>query len=252
MRKLEGRVALVTGSGRNIGRAITLALAEQGAKVAVHGRTHPEAVEATAADARKRGIDARPFIADLSDGEAIRTMVADVREQLGPVEVLVSNAGIRPGSAFLEMAVEQWREVMAVNLEAAFHLCQAVIPHMLEVGRGSIVCLSGPAAFGGSPDRAHIAASKAGLIGLTKALAREFADRNIRANCIVPGTIDTEREHPEWYAGSDISSSAHLARVPMGRLGRPEEVAALCAFLATDDAAYITRQVLMVNGGAYL
>ena len=252
MRKLEGRVALVTGSGRNIGRAIALALAELGAHVAVHGGTNRQAVEATAEDVEKHGVWALPVVANVADYQEVQRMVAEVRNGLGPVEILVSNAGIRPGSPFLETSMELWREVLAVNLDATFYLCKEVIPDMLAQGRGSIIAIGGSAAFGTSADRAHVAASKAGLMGLIRALAREFADRNIRANCVVPSSIDTERRHPEWYSGPAFSSPEYLKRVPLGRLGQPEEVGALCAFLATDDAAYITRQVMMVNGGAYL
>ena len=251
-RKLEGRVALVTGGGKNIGRAIVLALADLGASIAVHGLTNPEAAEATARDASARGVPATAFTADVADHAEVQRLGREIKDRLGPVEVLVSNAAIRPGASLEELTPELWRRVMAVNLDAAFHLSKVFVPHMLEVGRGSIVTIAGPAAFGTSADRAHVAASKAGLIGLTKALATEFAGRNIRANCVVPGTTQTEREHPEWYAGQDLFEKSHVDSVPMGRLGTPEEVAATCAFLATDDASYITRQVIMVNGGAFL
>ena len=251
-RKLEGRVALVTGGGKNIGRAIVLALADLGASVAVHGLTDPAAAEATAQDAAAKGGAAMAFTADVADYAEVERLGQEVKDRLGPVEILVSNAAIRPGASLLELTPELWRRAMAVNLDAAFYLSKVFVPHMLEVGRGSIITIGGPAAFGTSADRAHVAASKAGLIGLTKALATEFAGRHIRANCVVPGTTDTQRAHPEWYAAQDPAQPSHVARVPMGRLGTPQEVAAMCAFLATDNASFITRQVIMVNGGAFL
>ena len=252
MRKLEGRVALVTGSTKNIGRAIALALAELGANVVVHGRSDRQAVEATARELEQHDVRTLSITGDVADYDEVQRMVSEIRGKLGPVEILVSNAAIRPGSPFEDMTPEQWRTVLGVNLDATFHLCKAVVPDMLSVGRGSIITISGPAAYGTSPDRAHVAAAKAGLIGLSKALAREYAHRNVRVNCVVPSSIGTERRHPEWYSGPDFSSAEYLQRIPLGRLGRPEEVAALCAFLATDDAGYITRQVIRVNGGAYV
>ena len=251
-RKLEGRVALVTGGGKNIGRAIVLALADLGASIAVHGLTNPEAAEATARDAAARGVPATAFTADVADHAEVQRLGREIKDRLGPVEVLVSNAAIRPGASLEELTPELWRRVIAVEPGCGLPPVQGLRAAHARSRPWLHVTIAGPAAFGTSADRAHVAASKAGLIGLTKALATEFAGRNIRANCVIPGTTQTEREHPEWYAGQDLFEKSHVDSVPMGRLGTPEEVAATCAFLATDDASYITRQVIMVNGGAFL
>ena len=250
-RKLEGRVALVTGGGKNIGRAIVLALADLGASVAVHGLTHPEAAEATARDAAARGVSTMAFTADVADYGQVQRMGQEVKDRLGPVEILVSNAAIRPGASLEELTPELWRRVMAVNLDAAFHLSKVFVPHMLEVGRGSIVTIAGPAAFGTSADRAHVAASK-------RADRLDQGPRHRIRRPQHPGQLRRPRHDTDRARASRMVRRArpvqksHVDRVPMGRLGTPEEVAAMCAFLATDDASYITRQVIMVNGGAFL
>lgn len=252
MAALEGRVALVTGSGRNIGRSAALALADLGARVAVHGRTDSAAVESVVADIRAHGGTAVPVMGDVSDPAQVAALVAEARTELGPIDILVSNAAVRPHGPFLDLTADDWRQVMATNLDATFHLSQAVIPDMLATGRGAIVAISGLAGWGVHGERVHVAASKAGLVGLVRGLAREFADRNIRVNCIVPSAVDTERRNPEWYPGPAYSNEQRLSRIPMKRQGRPDEVAATIAFLCTDGAGYITGQTVMVNGGAYM
>ncbi len=241
--KLAGSVALVTGSGRNIGRAIALALADAGADVVVNARSSKAEIEAVAHEIEAKGRKAIPYVADIRDPDAVCAMVTAGRQQLGPIDILVNCAAIRPAEAFENMTYQQWRDVVSTILDAAYLCANAVVPHMLETGRGTIINISGQTGQQGSVNRAHVVAAKSGLIGFTKALALEFATRGITANCISPGSIDT--------GGSQSVHAAPGRFLPMGRKGRPEEIASLCCYLASDEARYITGQVLAVNGGSY-
>ncbi len=254
--KLEGRVALVTGAGRNIGRATALAMAREGAHVGVNGLNDIAAIEEVASLIEAGGGRALPVKADVSDPDQVRDMVRRVRDELGTVDILVSNAAIRPRGPVTELSVEEWRTIMAVDLDATFFLCQAVIPEMRDAGGGSIVALSGLAAFG--MREVAVAAAKAGLIGMIRALARDYARDGIRANTVVPGNIATQRYDqwvyvrrgpPERLDGAEDMTDEG---VPLGRRGRPEEVAEACVFLASDDSGYTTGQTLHVGGGLYM
>ncbi|MSQ25146.1 MAG: SDR family oxidoreductase [Dehalococcoidia bacterium] len=254
---LHGKVALVTGSGRNIGKEIALEMARQGAAVAVHARASGEEVEAVRQEIVAMGGKACAVLADVGSRAAAASIVRQVTEALGPVDILVNNVAIRPTQKALEIAPEDWERVMAVNLGGPFHLCQAVLPGMVQHRWGRIVNFSGRGAFEGAPNRAHVMAAKTAIVGLTRGLALEFAPQGITANCIVPGTFETERRK-EWEMGegrtlANMRLQGALSKpAPVGRQGRSEEVASLCAFLCSEDAAFITGQAIHVNGGAYV
>lgn len=248
-RPLAGHVALVTGSGRNIGRAIVLRFAEQGADVVVNVRTSREEAEAVAEEARARGVRAMALVADVRDQRAICNGLDAVRRDIGPVDVIVNCAAIRPESPFESLPLDEWREVLSVMLDGAFVATQAVVPGMLDLGWGRVINIAGITGQAGAPRRAHVVTGKSGLIGFTKALALEYAERGITVNAVSPGFIDTARG-----GTSSVVAPAHHAdrRVPMGHLGQPGDVAALCCYLASDEGRFITGQVLAVNGGTYV
>jgi 3-oxoacyl-[acyl-carrier protein] reductase len=256
--KLSGRIALVTGAGRNLGRATALALAREGATVVVNGLTDNAALEAVAAEITQSGGKALPIQADVSDFLQVERLVGRAREELGTVDVLVSNAAIRPHGPLTDFTAEQWRRVMAVDLDATFFLAKAIIPGMLEHGRGSIIAISGLAAFGIRTGATAVGTAKAGLIGMMRGIARDYAGVGIRANTVVPGNMATSRWDQRAYLEGTtpqlVGTVADLAdkSVPIGRLGRPEEVAAACVYLASDDAAYTTGQTIHVGGGMYM
>lgn len=246
--RLDGRIALVTGSSRNIGRAIALAFAAAGAEVVVNARTSREDAEAVATQARARGVRALACIADVRDAEAVRAMVDQTHEQLGPIDVLVNNAAPRPEGAFAEMTAEQWHGVLSVILDGAFVCTQAVVGDMLAKERGAIINIAGMTGQSGAPQRAHVVTAKAGLLGFTKALALEYAGRGITVNAVSPGLIDTDRTGD--VATAPVHRQGHIP--PVGRLGHPDEVAALCCYLASDAARYVTGQTIGINGGTYI
>ncbi|MSQ23557.1 MAG: 3-oxoacyl-ACP reductase FabG [Chloroflexi bacterium] len=245
---LRGRVGLVTGSSRNIGRAIALAFAQAGADVVVNARTSIAEAEAVAVEARAMGRQAIACLADVRDPEAVEHMVARARVELGPIDLLVNCAAPRPEASFEKMTAEEWHEVLSVILDGAFVCTQAVIGGMLKKGRGTIINIAGMTGQSGAAQRAHVVTAKAGLIGFTKALALELAGRGITVNAVSPGLIDTAR------VGATAAQPAHRqGRVPpVGRFGRPDEVAAFCCYLASDAARYVTGQTIGVNGGTYI
>lgn len=236
------RIALVTGGGRNIGRAIALELASWGADVAVLVRSDSAAAEGVADEVRALGRRALAAVADVRDETAVRAAADRVREELGPLNVLVHAAAVRSEAPFLELSREHWREIVDVIVDGAFVSSQAVLPDMIEAGWGRIVMIGGLSGQTGATHRAHVVTAKAALIGLTKALALEFAANNITVNTVSPGMIDTVRagEEPKHH---------DERRIPVGRKGRPEEVAAAVRFLVSDEAAFITGQTVNVNGG---
>jgi 3-oxoacyl-[acyl-carrier protein] reductase len=245
--ELAGRVAIVTGAGRNIGRAIALALADAGAAVAVNGRASRAEVDAVVAEIESRGAKALAVMADVSDEAAVQRMAAAAVERLGRIDILVNNAAIRPEKPFESVSLADWRAVHSVILEGAFLTVKAALPHLKASGSGAIVNIGGMSAHSGAKDRAHVLAAKSGLIGFTKGLANDLAADGITANCVVPGIIDTVRA-PGTKAPQHHQSSKTL----VGRFGSPQDIAAAVRFLAGPGARYITGQSLHVNGGAYL
>lgn len=236
---------MVTGAGRNIGRSIALKLASGGADVVILVRSDRQGAEGVAEEVRSLGRRALVALADVRDERAIGRVVQDAQEALGPLTVLVNNAAVRREMPFGDLSLEEWREVVGVNLDGAFVCSQAVLPGMVEAGWGRIANIAGLTGQTGAAHRAHVVAAKAGLIGLTKALALEYAANGITVNAISPGLIDTAREgaEPKHYAGQSI---------PVGRRGRPEEVAAMVRYLVSEEAAFVTGQTLNINGGLHL
>lgn len=242
---LEGRVAMITGSGRNIGRAIALELAAGGADVVIVVRSGREEAEGVAEEARSLGRRALVGVADVRDEQAVGRVVEETSEALGAVTVLVNNAAARRDTPFLDLSPEEWREVVGTILDGAFVCSQAALPGMLKAGWGRIVNITGLAAHTGAAHRAHVVAGKAGLAGLTRALALEYAANDITVNAISPGMIETVRKgaEPEHH---------RERKIPVGRRGTPEEVAAMVRYLVSEEAAFVTGQTLNINGGLYL
>jgi len=250
--KLEGRTAFVTGASRNIGRAIALALASEGADLVLNTRVNREELEAVAAECRKAGVRAVPVLGDIADAAAVDAMVKQGLAELGAIDVLVSNAAIRPHTAVTETSLEDWHRVIGVNLHSAFYLARAIVPGMKERRRGSIIAIGGQSSLTGRPNTAAVTAAKTGLLGFVRALAAELGPFGIRANMVIPGTMDTERRYAEWYPEfrqAPPGAPEQLKQIPLGRLGRPEEIADACVFLASDASAYITGDAIRVMGG---
>ena len=251
--RLEGRTALITGASRNIGRAIALAFAAEGADLLLNTRTNGEELKAVAADCRQAGVRVATALADVSDAAAVAAMVERGNIELGPVDVLVCNAAIRPHTSLTDTSVEDWHHVLGVNLHSAFFLARAVVPGMKARGRGSIIAIGGLTTLTGRPNTAAVTAAKTGLLGLVRALAAELGPFNIRANMVMPGVTDTERRNPEWYPElPPPGSPEQLKAIPLGRLGRSEDIAEACVFLASDASAYITGDTLRVMGGSFI
>jgi NAD(P)-dependent dehydrogenase (short-subunit alcohol dehydrogenase family) len=246
----DPRTALVTGGGSGMGRAIAHRLARDGFAVAIVD-IDDAAADAVAAEITAEGHTAAAFGGvDVSDRAQVDAAVQAVRDALGPVLVLVNNAGITGFKDFLSITDEKWDRIMAVNLNGPFYCCQAVLPHMIAAGWGRIVNISSSSAQGGQPYMTHYVTSKAGLIGMTKALALEFGPSGITVNTIPPGFIDTPMlrvSEERGLLGGTVEHHAELT--PVRRAGLPEDIAATCSFLVSDEAGYITGQVIGVNGG---
>jgi 3-oxoacyl-[acyl-carrier protein] reductase len=230
----------VTGGSRGIGAAISRELGRAGAKVAVNYRGNREAAEAVAGEA-----GGAAFQADVSSADEAKRLVEEVEGQLGDIDILVNNAGITRDTLLARMSDDDWDQVLATNLGGPFHTCRALVRKMMKRRSGAIVNLTSVVGIHGNPGQANYAASKAGIIGLTKALAREFGTRGVRVNAVAPGYIDTEltRVLP------DEVRNAILGNTPLGRLGEPEDVARAVRFLCSDEAAFVTGAVLLVDGG---
>jgi 3-oxoacyl-[acyl-carrier protein] reductase len=246
--ELAGQVALVTGGVRKIGRAIALALAQEGAAIAVNAKSSREEADDTVREIAAAGGKACAVMADITDEAAVTRMVAEIAAALGPVDILVNNAAIRRDSAFTTMSFTDWHAVMAVVLDGAFLCSRAVIPGMLAKARGTIVNIGGLTAHTGAIGRAHVSAAKAGLVGLTKALAVEFGGNGVTVNCVAPGLIRGPRSATSGKGGT-IPGGGHP---PVGREGEPQDVAAAVMLLCGPGGRYITGQTIHVNGGLFL
>jgi len=242
----ERRTAIVTGSGRNIGRAVALRLARDGFNVVVNGSRDRAACDAVADEARGLGVDATVAMGDVGVAEDARRIAGEAIGQFGAVDVLVNNAAVRPSTPFLEMADDEWERVIAIDMHAAFWLSRACLPGMVDRGWGRIVNFAGMNAIQGYSGRAHVSVAKHGAWGLTKALAKEFGPKGITVNIVSPGPIRSEHADPAMTAHIESLKS----RVPTGRLGEPDEVAAAVSMLASEAGAFVNGQLIQVNGGA--
>jgi 3-oxoacyl-[acyl-carrier protein] reductase len=244
---LQDKVALVTGAGKNIGRAIALTLARDGATVLVNGRSDREAVDSVVAEIVKAGGKASAAMGDVSDPAVAPALAEQAQKQFGGVDILVSNAGLRRQTSFLDMSFDEWREIMSVALDGAFLLGKAFVPQMIAKGRGgAFVAMSGVSTHVGTLNRCHVSASKSGLEGLMRALARELAPHGITCNAVAPGAIDTAR------AASAGPRPIQGRPIPLGRLGTVEEIAAMVRLIVGPEGTFITGQTIHVNGGEFL
>ena len=243
-RELAGRVALITGAGRNIGRRIALELAGAGAAIIVNTRKSRDAADAVVGEIEAAGGQAMTALADVMDEKAVGAMVDAAIARFGRLDIVVNNAALRPAATVDAMSLDDFRKIVGLMLDGPFLCVRAALPHLRRSDGASIVSIGGMTGHVGATDRVHVAAGKAGLIGLTKGFAREFAAAGITANCVVPGLIDTGRGH---------IPSAHAALPSLfGRLGRTEEIAAMVRFLCGPNGRFITGQAIHVNGGAYM
>lgn len=241
---LQGETALVTGATAGIGRAIALKLAEHGANIAVIG-TNQERGDQVVEEIRQKGVKAQFFQVDVAKFSAVEETVKKVEEQLGPVDILINNAGITRDQLLIKMSENDWDQVMETNVKSCYNFCRSLSRNMLKRRRGQIINISSVVGLTGNAGQVNYASSKAAIIGLTKALAKELASRNVRVNCVAPGFIDTKMTE----VLNDEQKQKILSEIPLGRMGKPEEVANLVLFLATDLASYITGQVIPVDGG---
>jgi 3-oxoacyl-[acyl-carrier protein] reductase len=243
--ELAGKVALVTGGARNIGRAIARALAAGGAAVMVNARTSRAEAEKTVG---MIGSKAALHIADVTRPDEVKALVDATVKRFGRLDFLVNNAAVRFETPFEKMKYEEWRQVLAIVLDGAFLCAQAALPHLIRAGGGTIINIGGQTGHKGASERAHVITAKAGLAGMTKALALDLAPHQITVNCVVPGTIDSQRGLP----GVPERPEHRRSPPPIGRRGAPEEIAAMVRMLCGPDARYITGQAIHVNGGGYL
>ena len=242
------RVALVTGGSRGIGRAVAELLATQGHRVAVNYTANEVAADAAVEAIAAAGGSAIAVQADVGDPDSVTAMFAMVGERLGSVEILVNNAGITRDALVLRMGVDAWDEVIETNLRSVYLVSKAALRGMLRARWGRIVSISSVSGVAGNPGQANYAASKAGIIGFTKSVAREVGSRAITVNAVAPGFIETDMTNA---LGDEITTAAR-ERIALGRLGQPEEVAAAVGYLASDDASYVTGHTLVVDGGIAL
>ena len=245
---MKGKIALVTGGSRGIGRAIALKLAEAGCDVAVFYAGRKDAAEETVQQLQGLGVRAICVQCDVSDENQVAAAFKQVCDELGLPDILVNNAGIVRDGLAMRMSAENFRAVLDTNLTGAFNMIHACLPGFLRRRSGRIINISSVSGMMGNPGQANYASSKAGLIGLTKTIAREVASRGITVNAVAPGFIETDMTR----SMNEAALNAGVAQVPMGRMGRPEDVANAVRFLASDEASYITGCVLKVDGGMYI
>jgi 3-oxoacyl-[acyl-carrier protein] reductase len=241
--ELAGKVALVTGGARNIGRAIARSLAAGGASVMVNANTSRAEAEKTAAM-----VGGAVHIADVTKPDQVQELIAATVKRFGRLDFLINNAAVRFETPFEKISYEEWRKVLGIVLDGAFLCAQAALPHLIKAGGGTIINIGGQTGHKGAAERAHVITAKAGIAGMTKALALDLAPHKITVNCVVPGTIDSQRGLP----GVPDRPEHRRAPPPIGRRGEPEEIAAMVRMLCGPDARYVTGQSIHVNGGGFM
>jgi 3-oxoacyl-[acyl-carrier protein] reductase len=246
-RELQDKVAIVTGAGRNIGRAIALSLADGGASVLVNVRSNRAEAEAVAREIEASGGKAAVHIGDVADADAVQAMAEAAISAFGRIDILVNNAALRREKSFDEMSYADWREIMDVTLDGAFHTTKACLAALRKSGTGTIVNIGGLSAHSGAKNRAHVVTAKAGIVGFTRALAHDLASDGITVNCVVPGFIGTPRPKDAPQPAHHLTHSTIT-----GTRGKPDDVAAMVRFLCGPAARYVTGQAIHANGGAYL
>ncbi|MGE5525263.1 MAG: SDR family NAD(P)-dependent oxidoreductase [Rhodospirillaceae bacterium] len=248
--QLAGRTAIITGSGQNIGRAIALAYAREGANVVINGHRDRKRVDDVVAEVKALGSEAIGIMADVGDCDAVAGMVAEAEKRFGAVDIAVSNVSIRRLQPFLDITPKDWNDTLNTNLNAAYYMARAVIPGMKQRGWGRIVHISGVDGFAGHiPTRAHNIVCKAGVHAFAKALAAEFGEFGITANTVSPGALDTRRDWTQYPANW---VEMRKAQIPVRRLGTADEIAAACLYLVNEHSGFTTGQVIHVNGGQYM
>jgi len=246
-----GKVAVVTGGGSGMGESTCHELGRRGHQVGVVD-LNEEAAQRVAGELRAEGVTAIGIGADVTDRPAMEDAFAKIRSELGPTTILVTSAGLFGFSPFEQLSVDAWERVIAVNLTGTFHACQLAVPDMLAAGWGRIIMISSSSAQRGSPEMAHYAASKGGVLSLTRSLAREYAARGITVNNIPPSGIETPMQHEQQAAGILPSTEQMAANIPIGHLGTGDDIAAAVGFLSSEEAGFITGQTIGVNGGAVM
>jgi 3-oxoacyl-[acyl-carrier protein] reductase len=246
-KELAGKAAIVTGAGRNIGRAIALTLADGGASVLINARNNRAEAEAVVREIEAAGGRAVVHLGDVADAKAVQAMVEAATGAFGRIDILVNNAALRREKSFDEMSYADWREIMDVSLDGAFHTTKACLAALRKSGSGTVVNIGGLSAHSGAKNRAHVVTAKAGIVGFTRALAHDLGPDGITVNCVVPGFIGTPRPKDAPQPAHHLTHSTIS-----GARGKPEDVAAMVRFLCGPAARYITGQAIHANGGAYL
>lgn len=247
-KQLEGKVALLTGAVRRNGRAMARALAKEGANIVINTRASEREAETAVAEIKTLGVEAMAHLADITDEDAVAKMFELVISRFGRLDILINNAANRAQSPFLDIGYTQWHSIISIILDGAFLCSRAALPHMIAAGGGRIVNIGGVSAHAGAIERAHVATAKAGLVGLTKALAVEFAQKGVTVNCVVPGKIGGERPKSAGESPPLVGGRGPL----VGREGTFEEVAAIVLTLCLPSCAFVTGQTIHVNGGMYM
>jgi 3-oxoacyl-[acyl-carrier protein] reductase len=245
--ELSGKVAIVTGAGRNIGRAIALALAADGASILVNARANRAEADAVAAEIEALGGKSLVHVGNVADPAAVQAMAEAAKARFDRIDILINNAALRREKPFAEMDYAEWREILDVTLDGTFHCIKACLPALKASGTGTVINIGGLSAHSGAANRAHVVTAKAGIVGLTRALASDLSAFGITVNCVVPGLIGTPRPK-----GQPEPAHHTTHQTISGQSGKPEDVAALVRFLCSPSARYITGQAIHANGGAYL
>ena len=252
--RLQGKTALISGAGRNNGKAIAITFAREGADLILVARKLGDELKQVARECERLGVQVLPLLADMSRHEEVNRVAELGLDRFGKVDVLVSVAGIRPHKYVWEYSYDEWQLVFSVNLHSIFYLAKALAPGMMERKSGSIIAMGGVAGLTAEPRTAVVVASKAGLFGLIKSLALDLGPYGVRANLLALSHIENERRHREWYqdTGGEPHTNTALARIPLGRTGKPQEVANVAFFLASDESSYVTGDRIVCAGGKYM